>query len=134
MTENIIQAQGRTIIIDGGDPLPNCPASWDEAHKWADVANEEKSEYGEPLWKFDCGFKLDYDGPLLSVSSRFYPPKTHFGPKWDGHVAIYLLDEEIETKEFECTTLDVLKEEVDVYIKSFIVDLDRFLMDRRKDD
>ena len=71
MTENIIQAQGRIIIINGGDPLPNCPASWDEAHKWADVANEEKSEYGEPLWKFDCGFKLDYDGPYYLLVVGF---------------------------------------------------------------
>jgi len=127
MSENIIQMQGRTIIMNGGDPLSGCPTSWDEAYKWEDVANEEKSEYEEPRWRFDCGLKLDYDGPLLSVSSRFYPPKTHYGPKWDGTVTIYLMGKVIEEKEFECATIDILKEEVETYIKLFVAGLEKVL-------
>ena len=129
MGVNVIQARGREIIIDGGDPLPGCPGSQDEVNRWVDTANEEKEEYYEPQWGFDCGFKLDYDGPLLSVSSRFYPPKTHYGPKWDGTVSIYLLDKKVKVREFECPTLDVLKEEVEVYVESFIMDLKKSFLD-----
>lgn len=52
------------IIIDGGDPILDCPASYDIADKWADQANQDR-----------C--KFDYDGPIVSISSRFYPPRKH---------------------------------------------------------
>lgn len=42
------------------------------ARSLADDRNEERNS---PVkWSWDCGLKLDYDGPILRVSSRFYPP------------------------------------------------------------
>src|SRR6056297_3289405 len=107
------------MIFNGGNPLEGCPKNYDEAHKWADDANTEKEELHEPNWSFDCGFKLDFDGPILNVSSRFYPPKTHYGLKWDGIVSILLLGKTIHNESFECDTLDELKEAVEGFIKDF---------------
>lgn len=117
---NIIEINQHTIIIDGGDPLEGCPKSYDEAHKWEDEVNRNKDKNHEPSWAFDCGFKLDFDGPILDVSSRFYPPKTHYGAKWDGIVNILLLGKKIIKKEFECDTLDQLRNEVETYLKDII--------------
>lgn len=79
-----------TLIINGGNALPGCPESWEDARSWQDKANEDKGD-SEPLWSFDCGFKLDFDGGILRVSSRFYPPKTHYGSTWDGTVTVSLI-------------------------------------------
>lgn len=117
MSENEYTAtNGATIIVNGGDPLPGCPESWDEAYAWADKMNEGKTEE-EPRWSFDCGFKLDFDGSILTISSRFYPPKNHYGPKWDGSVTVYFLEEKVENKYFECETLQELAEQSEAYVK-----------------
>lgn len=115
---NIIQTPNATIIINGGNPLPGCPKSWDDANAWEEKANEDKEEHREPCWSFDCGFKLDFDGPLLSISSRFYPPTTHGGSTWDGSVTVMLMGKDIEEKKFDCKTLDQLKIEVEQYVES----------------
>jgi len=108
-----------TMIFNGGNALDGCPESYDEANKWVDFANANKIEFHEPKWAFDCGFKLDFDGPILDVSSRFYPPKTHYGPKWDGTVTILLLGKETHKESFKCETLDQLKIAVETFIKKF---------------
>lgn len=104
------------IIFNGGDPLEGCPESWEEANAWTKDANGDNEEWEQPLWSFDCGFKLDYDGPILRINSRFYPPKTHYGPTWDGSVTVYIFDKEVEERKFDCKTLGELKQEVDKYI------------------
>lgn len=116
MEDNTINHSKGTIIMNGGNPLPGCPENFDDANKWADNANGEKEDYEFPTWKFDCGFKLDFDGPILSVSSRFYPPKTHYVPTWDGTVTVKILDKEVEEKKFDCKTLDELRSEVEKYV------------------
>lgn len=117
MEDNIIITPTSTIIINGGNPLPGCPESWDDAYAIEKKLNEGKEENGEPLWDFDCGFKLDFDGPLISVCSRFYPPKTHYGSTWDGSVTVFLGDKDIDERSFDCATLDELKVQVESYIK-----------------
>jgi len=119
MENNIIKHEAGTIIICGGNPLEGCPKDWDEAKNIIEKLNEGKEDR-EPQWSFDCGFKLDYDGGLLSIESRFYPPKTHYGETWDGTVHVYLLDKTIEEKKFDCQTLDELKKQVDEYVNSII--------------
>ena len=114
--DNILKIGGRTMVFNGGNPLKGCPESFEEADEWKNEANKEKEENYEPLWSFDCGFKLDFDGPVMRVSSRFYPPKTHYGPKWDGSVIVFIFAKEILKKEFECDTLDQLKTEVEQYV------------------
>ena len=113
----------RIMIMNGGEPLPGCPLSWDVAHSWEDKANEGKEEFTSPLWRFDCGFKLDYDGPIVSASSRFYPPKTHYGPKWNGNVTVNVLGKEVAKKEFKTDTLDQLREQAEEYVAAIGKDL-----------
>jgi len=115
MSENIIEIEGGKAILNGGDPLQGCPESWEEAKKIQEQLNEGNNGYG-PQWGFDCGFKLDFDGPILHVSSRFYPPKTHYGATWDGTVDFMLLGQDINTKKFDCETLDELQKQVTEYV------------------
>lgn len=113
--DNIIKTSDSTIIMNGGNPLNGCPTDWDEAKLIQDKLNEDRPDYS-PKWSFDCGFKLDYDGGIFSISSRFYPPKTHYGPTWDGTVTVYCMEEELEQHTFDCNTLGELKIEVDKYV------------------
>lgn len=91
-----------------------------DRHNWADSANHGREEYSSPLWAWDCG-KLDYDGPLVRFSSRFYPPD--YSPKqnkWSGKVTILVINKEIFSKPFEAETLDQLKDKVDAFTQEFI--------------
>ena len=112
------------IIFNGGDPIGNCPRTWDEAYQIQDKANFAKDEFNEPLWKFDCGFKLDFDGPLVSVSSRFYPPKSHYSEDWDGCSTIYILDKKVVSKEFKCVSFEELKQQVEAWVESFKISVE----------
>ena len=114
-TGGIINNSQGKAIINGGDPLPGCPIDWDWARKWQETANEGFIEEG-PKWSWDCGFKLDFDGPIISVSSRFYPPKSHYGSSWDGNVSFFLMGKLIEKKSFDCESLEELKKEVEFYV------------------
>ncbi len=116
MSNILSDGKGNIAIINGGNPIGDCPTDWDEAKAWETLVNSGRIEEDEPTWSWDCGFKLDFDGPVLSICSRFYPPKTHYGPKWDGAVSVYVLSEEVEEKTFECSSLDGLKDEVEDYV------------------
>ena len=122
MEDNIIKIGNKTIIMNGGNPLEGCPKDWDEARQIELQLNngieKDDAEFGALRWSFDCGFKLDYDGALVRISSRFYPPKTHYGSTWDGTVSVYFLGEKVSRKKFDCQTLDELKSQVEAYIKS----------------
>lgn len=117
--ENIIEHQEGTIIINGGEPLKDCPTDWDEAKKWEEGANIKKEDW-EPKWNWDCGFKLDFDAyGIVSVSSRFYPPKTYQGDTWDGNMTIKVLGKEVLKKEFDCPDLETLRKEVESFWKHY---------------
>jgi hypothetical protein len=105
------------MIINGGEPIDDCPANWDVAKKWIEKANADKDKFHEPKWSFDCGFKLDFDGPLISISCRFYPPKTNYGPKWDGICHIMVMGNEIYSKNFLCDNITQLHNDVEDYVK-----------------
>ena len=126
MSENIYQGVGgQTVIIYGGDPLPGCPTDWDSASEWAKQVNGDKFE-SKPVWEWDCGFKLDFEGPLINVSSRFYPPKSHYGATWDGTVTIgtTLGNASIE-KKFDCPTLEELHRQVTEFVHGFAASLEQ---------
>lgn len=108
----------KTIILNGGNPIDDCPKFWDDANAWIKKVNEHADGCGFiPKWSFDCGFKLDFDGPILSITSRFYPPKTGYGPKWDGDATVVLMGENLKTFKFKCDTLEELKEKVEALVK-----------------
>lgn len=116
----IVNTQHGRIIINGGEPLAGCPTDANEAKAILDKLNEGKEEFAEPMWSFDCGYKLNFDGGIVTVSSRFYPPKTHYGATWDGAVTIRVLNGEELKRKFDCPTVDQLKSEVEDYIKSVL--------------
>lgn len=113
------------VVINGGEPMKDCPTNWDQAWKWQDAVNRDTEEWASPQWKWDCGFKLDYDGPILRVGSRFYPPKTYYGMSWDGFTEICVFDKEVEEKHFDCETLEELKTEVERYVNEWRLKIER---------
>ncbi len=106
-------AERITIISNGGDPIKDCPKDWESANAWEREANKNNECPVAPKWKWDCGFKLDYDGALIRIDSRFYPPKTHSSPKWDGSVSVILLNRCIMEQKFSCETLEELRSDVE---------------------
>ena len=119
--EDILLPNGTTLIVNGGNPLGDCPLTYDEADVREVDLNKDTIEGIK--WSFDCGFKLDFDGSLLSVSSRFYPPKTHYGEKWDGHCSISFCGGEVASKKFETDTLPELKSQVESFVREFMAKL-----------
>ncbi len=91
----------------------------DNAKIWQEKANEKKEIFDEPKWQWDCNFKLDFDGSLLRISSRFYPPHKNAGNWWEGYTAVLFLGKEIFKKEFKFDTLDELKTEVEKFTKHY---------------
>lgn len=104
-----------TIISSGGDPINDCPRDWESALAWEREANKNNENTIEPKWKWDCGMKLDYDGALIRIDSRFYPPKTHSGPQWVGSVAVIILNRCVMEQEFSCETLEELRSDVEKF-------------------
>lgn len=88
--------------------------NWDKAYAWADEANKDKDiEEIQPRWSWDCGLKLDYDGGLLRISSRFYQSREDI---FDGSVSFYIGDNEIFNREFSSRHIDILKKDVEEYV------------------
>ena len=117
MGMELADGKGNFVVINGGNPLPNAeeagmPASWEDAEMWEDQVNENRDRFREPVWMWDCGYKLDFDGPILSISSRFYPPARVYGPGWDGKVHLRIGDYE-EERLFEADTLEELRADVE---------------------
>lgn len=109
--------------------------AWDLAKSWQIKANngihvDDHDIHFKPLWCWDSGFKLDYDGNLLKISSRFYPPFPHYDDSgWDGDVAIIFLDDTIKEKSFHCESLEDLKSEVESYVNGFVEKIKSILED-----
>ena len=72
------------------------------------------------MWEWDCGLKLDFDGSLLSINSRFYQPNKNKGGWWEGNLSIILFGETILTKAFKENTLEQLRTSVEKYIKHYV--------------
>ena len=98
-----------------GNLLPGCPETYAEHHAWIDRANLEK-EYYEPRWRGGCNCKTDFDGPLIRVSSRFYPPMGHCGPGWDGTIHIWFLEDEIIEKKIEADSFEDLVKQTEEFV------------------
>lgn len=87
---------------------------WEKAGPWAEKANTDKDiDAIEPRWSWDCGLKLDFDGGLLRVSSRFYQRGDSI---FSGQVAFLIGDDEIAEREFCPRHVDILKTDVEQYV------------------
>ena len=77
-------------------------------------------------WSWDCGLKLDYDGYICGISSRFYPPHKSSGDygKYHGTINVMIGDaqeeESIHEHEIEATTLDELQKIAEDYVSKII--------------
>jgi hypothetical protein len=99
----------------------NSKEMWDAAYKWQEEANEEDSLI---KWSWDCGLKLDYDGDVCCISSRFYPPhksSAEYG-KYSGTINVMIGDgdEYIHEHKVEAETLDELKSLAEGYVSEIL--------------
>ena len=95
----------------------NSKEMWDAAFKWQEKANEEDNFI---KWSWDCGLKLDYDGDVCRISSRFYPPhksSDEYG-KYHGTISVMIGDAEeyLHQHEIEAETLDELQKVAEDYV------------------
>ena len=109
MLEHITEDE--TIVVSGENPLENCPKDWNEAKIWIN----EYEKYYQDEWSFDCGFKLDFDGGIVSILSRFYPPKSFYGKTWDGNSTVFVKGKEVVCKKFDCETFQELVKHVELF-------------------
>jgi hypothetical protein len=95
----------------------NTKEMWEAAYKWQEKANEED---GLIKWSWDCGLKLDYDGDVCRISSRFYPPHKSSDEyrKYHGTISVMIGDAEeyLHEYEIEAETLDELQKLVEEYV------------------
>lgn len=95
--------------------------NWNCAEEWLKVANKDKFDKNtEPVWSWDVNFKLDFDGSLLSISSRFYPPRVNNSDSWQGVLQVLLLGDVIMNKEFKASSLNEIRDEAESFVKEYI--------------
>lgn len=99
----------------------NSKEMWAAANKWQDEANGADSSI---KWSWDCGLKLDYDGDVCRISSRFYPPhksSAEYG-KYHGTISVMIGDgdEYLHKHEIEAATLDELKSLTEAYVSQIL--------------
>lgn len=99
--------------------------NWESAKEWQELANKNK-QTDEPRWQFDCGFKLDFDGGLINVTSRFYPPTPH-RPVWYGVIRIVIGEKVLKEKKITTASLDELKKEAEAYVNDFKIKIECFV-------
>lgn len=103
------------------------------AYEWASQRNESPVVEGLE-WSWDFGLKLDFDGCLISVSSRFYPPhKSHadYG-RYSGTITIYSGEIDYAKKELEADTLDQLVVMAEDYVSSVFTTLDNLIRENKE--
>lgn len=58
-------------------------------------------EYTPPEWTLDCQGKQDMDGPIVELSTRFYPETYQRNRRCSTIASIYIGDERVAEAEFE---------------------------------
>jgi hypothetical protein len=104
------------IEIFWGDNLKDM---WDAANKWQEQVNEDDNLI---KWSWDCGLKLDYDGDVCRISSRFYPPHkswVKYG-KYHGTISVMIGDADLHSHEIEADTLDELQNLAEDYVSKIV--------------
>jgi len=92
---------------------------YDAANEWAEQSNQDDNLC---KWSWDVGLKLDYDGEICTISSRFYPPhknSAEYG-KYDGIITVLLGEDEIHNYKIEAETLNELKTKAEEYSAQLI--------------
>lgn len=99
------------------------PMPWHDAIKWKKQANEGKDHnscgtLAFPNWSWGCSFRLDYDGGIVRLNSRFWPesPDDTKEPLWNGVCHFSIFDVNIIEKTFPNTQLDQLRIDVETWV------------------
>jgi len=82
---------------------------WKDAEKWQENQNDKLK--GDIKWRWDCGFKLDFDGGIVTVESRFYPPHKNNHNGWEGTMTFNIMGEKWTSFNLKKDTLDEIKNE-----------------------
>jgi len=90
-------------------------------------------------WRWDCGLKLDYDGPIVRVASRFYLPHKRSAayPKYSGTITLtvgeYKIDgsNSITEKKLEADSLDELVEKTEAIVFRIMETTKKLLFDNK---
>jgi len=98
----------------------------EEIESWIETVNKDKDPQSGPYWACDYGLKLDFDGPLVRVNSRFYTVRRKDKKTWEGEVQILLLYTELARKAFKADTKEKLRELVEEYIDTVANTLSAF--------
>lgn len=94
---------------------------WEAARKWSEEANRDDFII---KWSWDCGLKLDYDGDVCRICSRFYPPhksSAEYG-KYHGTISVMIGDgvEYLHEHKIEAATLDEVKSKAEDYVSKIL--------------
>lgn len=76
-------------------------------------------------WVPDCGGKEDFDGEIIRLSSRYWPPR--FGTRPSGTATLLLQGEPCRTQEFEADTEAEVKAAVEAWARAEIEALSALL-------
>jgi len=98
----------------------NSKEMWETALEWQNKANDNNNII---KWSWNCGLKLDYDGDVFRISSRFYPPhktSSEYG-KYNGTISVVFGDDEyLHEHEIEAISLGDLKILTEEYVSDIL--------------
>ena len=80
---------------------------WKNAKRWQETENEKSKT--DIKWSFDCGYKLDFDGGIVTVESRFYPPHKNNHNGWEGTMNFNVCGEKWTSFDLKEDTLEQIK-------------------------
>lgn len=79
-----------------------------------------RGHHYRPVYTWDCSFKLDFDGPILSLSTRFYGPnKNGKGTGWEGDVCIVSEEDDIIRIPVQGATLNEVTKEAEAIYQEY---------------
>lgn len=103
----------RELWRDNSDETIFAASSWQrEANKNSTIMR----------WGWDCSLKLDYDGEVCSINSRFYPPHKNSADygKYSGDISVMIGNECLNNHSIEATTLDELQEAAENHVSQIL--------------
>jgi hypothetical protein len=77
---------------------------------------DESSNQPSNESRIDCGFRLNFDCPIVGLSGTFYPPASGNGITCEGYFNISLMYANVYKKEFVGDTISDLAKQGNEYI------------------
>ena len=102
--------------------------------EWAEDLNSHSVHEGIQ-WDWTCQAKLNYDGNIVTVSSRFYPKHNLEQTElhgWHGDISIYTEDSYLNT-DIQAETLFALRDKVEKVLEVFTSRINKFVSDNQQE-